>query len=114
MSPEVLQSIFDFWLDVNNEVLLETGMVGTIDFQPFPRSIAQKALELGGVSCFPYVLNQPLLTGILGLAWLSPRPGLYSPSDHPAVDVGAVRRSDARCHAEALQRIWSLDYGAHC
>jgi hypothetical protein len=52
MSPEVLQSIFDYWLDVNNEVLLETGMVGSIAFQPFPRSIAQKALELGGVSRF--------------------------------------------------------------
>jgi hypothetical protein len=57
MSPEVLQSIFNFWLDVNNEVLLETGMVGTIAFQPFPRSIAQKALQRGGVSHFPYISN---------------------------------------------------------
>lgn len=47
MSLEVMQSIFDFRLDVNNKVLLETGVVGSIVFQPFPRSIAQKALELG-------------------------------------------------------------------
>ena len=47
MSLEVLQPIFDFRLDVNNKVLLETGVVGSIVFQPFPRSIAQKALELG-------------------------------------------------------------------
>ncbi|RHZ45312.1 uncharacterized protein CDV56_102238 [Aspergillus thermomutatus] len=73
MSPEVLQSIFDFWLDVNNEVLLETGMVGTIDFQPFPRSIAQKALELGGdLLDFPpdqdYILLQITLQWSLGLS----------------------------------------------
>ncbi|KMK61302.1 hypothetical protein Y699_02143 [Aspergillus fumigatus Z5] len=53
MSLEVLQPIFDFRLDVNNKVLLETGVVGSIVFQPFPRSIAQKALELGDLLDLP-------------------------------------------------------------
>ncbi|KAF7118015.1 hypothetical protein CNMCM5793_007384 [Aspergillus hiratsukae] len=66
MSPDVLQSIFDFWLDVNNEVLLETGMDGALAFQHVPRSIAQKALQLGGdLLDFPpdqdYILLQTTL-----------------------------------------------------
>ncbi|KAH2534182.1 hypothetical protein KXW97_008071 [Aspergillus fumigatus] len=70
MSLEVMQSIFDFRLDVNNKVLLETGVVGSIVFQPFPRSIAQKALELG-VSHFldqDSILIQITLPWILGLS----------------------------------------------
>ncbi|RHZ73692.1 hypothetical protein CDV55_107012 [Aspergillus turcosus] len=73
MSPEVLQSIFDFWLDVNNKVLLETGMVGIIAFQPFPRIIAQRALERGGdLLDFPpdqdYILLQITLQWTLALS----------------------------------------------
>ncbi|EAW14587.1 uncharacterized protein ACLA_076270 [Aspergillus clavatus NRRL 1] len=69
MSPTVLQSLFDFWLDVNNEVLLELGMVGTMDFQPLPRSIAQKALQRGG-DLLDFPPDQDYIALQITLQWL--------------------------------------------
>ncbi|EAL94035.1 uncharacterized protein AFUA_2G17380 [Aspergillus fumigatus Af293] len=87
MSLEVMQSIFDFRLDVNNKVLLETGVVGSIVFQPFPRSIAQKALELG--------IKEYIANGTL--------PDVYCPLYMNDIDAGQEYWSRLRTRDRPLQ-----------
>lgn len=45
---EVLQGIYDTWVNVSNGAALVTGLIASIAFQPLPRRIAQIARSLGG------------------------------------------------------------------
>ena len=45
-----LQDIYDHFQDVSKSVLGVTGVLGSIAFQPMPRTFAQKAKDRGGVS----------------------------------------------------------------
>lgn len=44
-----LQDIYDHFQDVSESILGVTGVLGSIAFQPMPKSFAQKAKDRGGV-----------------------------------------------------------------
>lgn len=45
----VLQEYYDHWFNVTETVLDVTGVLGSIAFQPVPKTFSQKAKERGGV-----------------------------------------------------------------
>ncbi|KUL89382.1 hypothetical protein ZTR_04390 [Talaromyces verruculosus] len=45
---EVMTTLFETFYNTTSEVLLDTGVIGTIAFQPLPRTITSKAIALGG------------------------------------------------------------------
>jgi hypothetical protein len=47
----VLQEYYDHWFNVTESVLEVTGVLGSIAFQPVPRTFSQKAKDRGGVRC---------------------------------------------------------------
>lgn len=49
-----MQSYYDHWFNVTNTVLTVPNVIGSIAFQPMPRSIISKAKSLGGVSHLMY------------------------------------------------------------
>lgn len=50
---EVMTALFETFYNTTSEVLLDTGVIGTIAFQPMPRTITSKAIALGGVRLKP-------------------------------------------------------------
>jgi hypothetical protein len=50
VGSEVLNTIWETFYNVTSEVVLELGVIGTIAFQPMPRTITSKAKARGGVS----------------------------------------------------------------
>lgn len=54
----VLQQYYDHWHNVTGSVLEVPGVLGSIAFQPVPKTFSQKAKDRGGVS------NPPLLVAI--------------------------------------------------
>lgn len=44
-----LQDYYDHWFDVTNSVLEVTGVLGSIAFQPVPKTFSEKAKARGGV-----------------------------------------------------------------
>ncbi|KAI5925122.1 FAD binding domain-containing protein [Camillea tinctor] len=47
-APEVMQSIYDHWVNVSDTVKFVPGLVASIAFQPLPKQIARLAKEKGG------------------------------------------------------------------
>jgi hypothetical protein len=47
----VLQEYYDHWFNVTESVLEVTGVLGSIAFQPVPKTFSQKAKDRGGVRC---------------------------------------------------------------
>jgi hypothetical protein len=45
----VLQEYYEHWYNVTESVLDVTGVLGSIAFQPVPKTFSQKAVERGGV-----------------------------------------------------------------
>lgn len=45
-----MTTLLETFYNTTSEVLLDTGVIGTIAFQPMPRTITSKAIALGGVS----------------------------------------------------------------
>ncbi|EIT77360.1 hypothetical protein AO1008_08860 [Aspergillus oryzae 100-8] len=48
VGAEVMQTYYDHWFNITNTVLGVPNMIGSIAFQPMPRTIAQKAQARGG------------------------------------------------------------------
>ncbi|KAJ5698091.1 hypothetical protein N7462_000096 [Penicillium macrosclerotiorum] len=48
VGSSVLQEYYDHWFNVTNTVLGVTGVLGSIAFQPVPKSFSQKAKDRGG------------------------------------------------------------------
>ncbi|KAE8149884.1 hypothetical protein BDV25DRAFT_155554 [Aspergillus avenaceus] len=48
VGAEVMQTYYDHWLNVTKTVFSVPNMLGSIAFQPMPRTIAQKAKDRGG------------------------------------------------------------------
>ncbi|KAL7623129.1 hypothetical protein AAE478_006810 [Parahypoxylon ruwenzoriense] len=46
--PEIMQSIYDHWVNVSNTVKFVPGLVASIAFQPLPKSLATIAKSKGG------------------------------------------------------------------
>lgn len=45
---EVLGAFYDHWRNTTQSVIGVSGIIGSLAFQPMPKSIARKAVELGG------------------------------------------------------------------
>lgn len=54
---EVMTTLFETFYNTTSEVLLDSGVIGTIAFQPMPRTITSKAIALGGVRSNPLLKN---------------------------------------------------------
>jgi hypothetical protein len=50
VGAEVMQRYYDHWFNVTNTVLEVPNVLGSIAFQPMPRTITSKAKARGGVS----------------------------------------------------------------
>ncbi|KAJ5782051.1 FAD linked oxidase N-terminal [Penicillium paradoxum] len=48
VGTDPLQEIYDHWRDTSNSVLGVAGVLGSIAFQPMPKTYAQKAVDRGG------------------------------------------------------------------
>ncbi|KAJ5580286.1 uncharacterized protein N7459_006271 [Penicillium hispanicum] len=48
VGPGILQEYYDHWFNVTNTVLDVTGVLGSIAFQPVPKTFTEKAKERGG------------------------------------------------------------------
>ncbi|KAI0179553.1 hypothetical protein GGR52DRAFT_536603 [Hypoxylon sp. FL1284] len=46
--PEIMQAIYDHWVNVSDTVKLVPGVIASIAFQPMPKRIAQLAASKGG------------------------------------------------------------------
>jgi hypothetical protein len=46
--PEVMESIFDHWVNVSNSAALEPGLIASLAFQPLPKRLASVARAKGG------------------------------------------------------------------
>ena len=55
-----MQEIYDHWSDVVTSVLSVVGVIGSIAFQPMPRTITTKAKAGGGVSHTSHDLSRSL------------------------------------------------------
>lgn len=49
VGSRVLQEYYDHWINVTESVLEVTGVLGSIAFQPVPKTFSQKAKDRGGV-----------------------------------------------------------------
>ena len=48
-TADIMQKFYDHWFDVTQSVISVTGVIGSLAWQPMPKTITSKAKAKGGV-----------------------------------------------------------------
>jgi hypothetical protein len=48
VGAEVLQGLYDHWRNVTTSVIAIPGFIGSVAFQPIPKTLARKSIKMGG------------------------------------------------------------------